>query len=134
MAIIDNFLKEELEEIVKKSNSMKEVIDSLGYSTHSGSNNNTVKSRLEKYNINYSHFNSAQKPIKRNEDNIFIENSTASQATLRRWYLKGNYTPYICSICGQEPIWQGKELTLILDHINGSNHDDRLENLRWGLP
>lgn len=134
MAIIDNFLKEELEEIVKKSNFMKEVIDSLGYSTHSGSNNNTVKSRLEKYNINYSHFNFAQKPIKRNEDNIFIENFTASQATLRRWYLKGNYTPYICSICGQEPIWQGKELTLILDHINGSNHDDRLENLRWVCP
>lgn len=134
MAIIDNFLKEELEEIVKKSNFMKEVIDSLGYSTHSGSNNNTVKSRLEKYNINYSHFNFAQKPIKRNEDNIFIENFTASQATLRRWYLKGNYTPYICSICGQESIWQGKELTLILDHINGSNHDDRLENLRWVCP
>lgn len=134
MAIIDNFSKEELEEIVKKSNSMKEVVDSLGYSTHSGSNNNTVKSRLKKYNIDYSHFNSTQEPIKRNKDNIFIENSTASQATLRRWYLKGSYTPYICSICGQEPMWQGKELTLILDHINGSNHDDRLENLRWVCP
>ena len=25
-------------------------------------------------------------------------------------------------------------MTLILDHINGSNHDDRLENLRWVCP
>ena len=28
----------------------------------------------------------------------------------------------------------GSLLTLILDHINGSNHDDRLENLRWVCP
>lgn len=33
-----------------------------------------------------------------------------------------------------KPIWQGKELTLILDHINGINTDDRFENLRWICP
>lgn len=48
--------------------------------------------------------------------------------------MKGKYTEYKCSICGQEPFWQGKPLTLILDHINGKNHDDRLENLRWVCP
>lgn len=132
-ALIDNYSKEELEQIVRQSFSMKEVIDKLGYSTHSGSNNNTVKDRIEKYQIDISHFN-YQTPQKRNENNIFIENSTASQATLRKWYIKGNYTPYICSICGQEPVWQEKPLTLILDHINGKNHDDRLENLRWVCP
>ena len=41
---------------------------------------------------------------------------------------------YKCSICGQEPFWNGKELSLTLDHINGDNHDDRLENLRWVCP
>ena len=49
-------------------------------------------------------------------------------------YIKGNYTPYKCSICGLEPFWNGKELTLTLDHINGINNDDRLENLRWVCP
>lgn len=132
-ALIDNYSKEELEQIVQQSFSMKEVIDKLGYSTHSGSNNNTVKDRIEKYQIDISHFN-YQTPQKRNENNIFIENSTASQATLRKWYIKGNYTPYVCSICGQEAFWQEKPLTLILDHINGKNHDDRLENLRWVCP
>ena len=132
-ALIDNYSKEELEQIVQQSFSMKEVIDKLGYSTHSGSNNNTVKDRIEKYQIDISHFN-YQTPQERNENNIFIEDSTASQATLRRWYIKGNYTSYVCSICGQEPFWQGKPLTLILDHINGKNHDDRLENLRWVCP
>jgi hypothetical protein len=70
----------------------------------------------------------------RNIDNIFITNSTVDQKTLRSWYLKGNYTPYVCSVCGQEPWWNGKELSLTLDHINGQNHDNRLENLRWVCP
>ena len=105
----------------------------MGYRTHSGSNNKTVKNRIEKYNIDTSHFN-YKKGIERNEENIFIKYSSASQSTLRRWYLKGNYTPYICSICKLDPFWQGKPLTLILDHINGENHDDRLENLRLVCP
>ena len=66
--------------------------------------------------------------------NIFVENSNACQSTLRKRYKEGQYTSYVCSICGQEPFWQGKELTLILDHINGNNTDDRLENLRWVCP
>ena len=65
MALIDKYSKEELEQIVKQSNSLKEVIDKLGYSTHSGNNNITVKKRLEQYGINYSHF-THQTPIKRN--------------------------------------------------------------------
>lgn len=108
-ALIDNYSKEELEQIVQQSFSIKEVIDKLGYSTHSGSNNNTVKNRIEKYQIDISHFN-YQTPQKRNENNIFIENSTASQATLRKWYIKGNYTPYVCSICGQEPFLERKTI------------------------
>jgi uncharacterized protein with PIN domain len=40
----------------------------------------------------------------------------------------------LCSICGLLPEWNGKELTLILDHINGHNKDHRIENLRWVCP
>ena len=65
---------------------------------------------------------------------IFIQNSSVCQSTLRRYYREGEYSEYICSICGQEPIWQGKELTLILDHIDGNNTNDVLENLRWVCP
>ena len=133
MTIIDNYTREELEQIVKQSLSLAEVLRKLGYSTVNGRNGDTLKQRLEKYGIDYSHF-TFQSPTKRNEDNIFIENSTASQSTLRRWYTKGNYTPYVCSLCGLEPFWQGKELTLILDHINGINKDDRIENLSWVCP
>ena len=132
-ALIDKYSKEELQAIVKSSSSIKEIVRKLGYKTDGGSNSSTVKSRLESLGIDYSHFKSLKRE-QRTEESVFIENSTASQRTLRTWYLKGNYTPYVCSICGQEPFWQGKKLTLILDHINGHNKDNRLENLRWVCP
>lgn len=124
------FSKEELQKIVNMSHSLKDVIRKIGYATDSGSNSKTVKKRLDKYNIDYSHFETLN-GIQRTAENIFIENSTACQAVLRRWYIRGNYTEYKCSICNKPPMWQGRPLTLILDHINGNNKDDRLQNLRW---
>ena len=101
-SLVDKYSKYELENIVNNSFSLKEVIDKLGYNTHSGNNSKTVKNKISMYNIDTSHF-SHRTPIKRNINNVFVKNSTASQATLRRWYVKGAYTPYVCSICGQEP-------------------------------
>jgi hypothetical protein len=39
-----------------------------------------------------------------------------------------------CSICGQEPIWNNKKLTLIQDHINGIPNDWSIPNLRLVCP
>jgi hypothetical protein len=47
MALIDLYSKEELEEITKNSNSIKEIVGKLGYSALSGNNNLTVKNRLK---------------------------------------------------------------------------------------
>lgn len=132
-AIVDMYTDEEFSKIVEQSSSVKEVIDRLGYSTHSGSNNKTVKQRIDKLGLDTSHF-SSHKNTKRTPENTFVVNSTASQCVLRRWYKRETEGEYRCSICGQEPFWNGKSLTLILDHINGVNNDDRLENLRWVCP
>ena len=132
-AKIDEFTIEELTQLTQESNSFNELILKLGYATRSGSNHNTVRDRLDRYNIDYSHFNNLNR-IERTVDNVFIEDSTATQKVLRHWYIKGKYTEYVCSICGMEPVWQDKPLVLILDHINGCNTDNRLENLRWVCP
>lgn len=41
---------------------------------------------------------------------------------------------YECEECFQKPIWNGKKLTLQVDHINGISHDHRQENLRFLCP
>lgn len=135
LAKIDTFSNEEFAKIVAESSNMTEISLKLGYAAKSGSNYSRIRKRIDELHLSTEHFSLVNKrPVKRCVENIFIENSTADQKTLRKWYLEGNYTEYKCSICGQEPIWQGKELTLILDHINGHNKDDRLENLRWVCP
>lgn len=39
-----------------------------------------------------------------------------------------------CEACGLHGEWQGKSLTIELDHINGDSGDHRLENLRMLCP
>lgn len=135
MAKVDNFSVEELQEIVSNSRTLQEVLKKLGYSSVSGANRKTVQSRLDKYNISTEHFTKGvSRGVARVSENTFVKDSDASQAVLRRLYLKGNYTPYKCSICGQEPFWNGKELSLTLDHIDGDNTNDVLDNLRWVCP
>jgi hypothetical protein len=59
---------------------------------------------------------------KRNNDN------------LRKTILRAGLLLYRCSTCKLDPEWQGKPLTLQLDHINGDCEDDRLDNLRFLCP
>lgn len=134
-SIIGKYQPEAVQQIAKNCSSMRQLAEQLGYSANGGTTSKTITKYCEYYNISLEHFtNLPKEQIKRNPENIFIENSTAGQATLRRWYEKGKYTEYKCAICSQEPFWNGKELTLTLDHINGNNKDDRLENLRWVCP
>lgn len=132
-ALYMTYTDEEFIDIWNKSTSMKDFALKLGYSSYSGDAAQNIRKRVNQLKLSDNHF-IKKRPIKRSAENIFIMNSTADQRVLRRWYIKGNYTPYKCSICGQEPFWNGKELSLTLDHINGNNHDDRLENLRWICP
>lgn len=132
-SILNNYTDEEFANIVKNSTSYREIARKLGYSDNSsGDTIKKIQARVKQNNLNTEHFNTYVK----NQvelDKIFIENSNVVQSTLRKYYTKLNL-PYVCTICGQIPIWNNKPLTLILDHINGHNRDNRIENLRWICP
>jgi hypothetical protein len=64
-------------------------------------------------------------------DQVMIENSSYARHLLRRRLITNNLIPYRCACCNIGPEWQGKPMPLILDHINGINNDNRLENLRF---
>ena len=118
---IEQYDDDTFKELVASSASMRELSRKLGY-TGGGYNGEAILKRCESLDITTEHFTGLAKGfVKRSTENVFIENSTASQTTLRRWYQKGEYSEYKCTICGMEPFWNGKELTLTLDHINGIN-------------
>lgn len=131
---IDNFSLEEIKNFVKESHSFTEVGKKIGYKNTGGNVITNLKKYFNSNNIDYSHFNKTRNHfVKRTFDNVFIKDSTVDQTTLKKWYLNGNYSKYKCKICGINT-WNNQELVLRLDHINGNNHDNRLENLRWLCP
>lgn len=53
--------------------------------------------------------------------------------TARRKLLNSD-TPYVCKICSSLPVWQGKALTLHVDHEDGNKNNNDISNLRYLCP
>ena len=131
---------EQFVELLKKSSTISEVLFKLGYTVKGNSwGYSQVKRRMDDLNLDYSIFKGKSAVIKitklnnvRKED-ILKENCKHQRIVLRRYVIKNNLIPYKCAICGCTE-WQGKTLSLELDHINGINNDNRLENLRFLCP
>ena len=68
---------------------------------------------------------------RRLDEDVFVKDSTYARHRLKERIIKNEMLPYECSVCGMPPVWQGKPMSFVLDHINGVNNDNRLENLRF---
>jgi len=68
------------------------------------------------------------------DEDVFVENSSYARHHIKRRILKDKKIPYICSDCGLGNIWNDKEISLQLEHINGINDDNRLSNLTFLCP
>jgi hypothetical protein len=62
-----------------------------------------------------------------------VDNLTNS-ASLKRRLLRDGLLKNECSECRNGSLWNGRELVLELDHVNGDHADNRLENLRILCP
>ena len=69
--------------------------------------------------------------IKLTNQEVFVENSTYARHHIKKRIIEGRMIKYECSFCKNEGEWMGKKLSLVLDHINGVNNDNRIENLRF---
>lgn len=64
-------------------------------------------------------------------ESVLVEDSSYPRHCLKKRILAENLIRYQCSCCGIGPEWNGKPMPLILDHINGINNDNRIDNLRF---
>ena len=124
------YTKQLLQNIIQDSKTFKEVTFRLGISYGNGSVK-MLKEKIIEFELDISHFKCPSRGKKLKTEKIFILNSKTDRRTVRERILKENLLEYKCQCCGCNNQWMGRIMPLILDHINGVNNDNRLENLRF---
>ena len=136
------YQKDKLEQIVSESYSFAEALRKIGL-RDVGSNFKIIKKYVEEYNIDTSHFRGQtwNKGMGNTDyaaynklENILKENTNFKSDTLKYRLVKEGLKQWKCEKCGNEGVWEGKELVLELHHINGNHYDNRLENLQILCP
>lgn len=131
---------EQFADTIKNSTNISEVLFKLGYSVAGNSwGFAQVRKRMADLNLDQSMFKGKSamaaklQSIKLSAKDLLKPNCKHNRNITRRYIISNELLPYKCAICGLSE-WNGKTLSLELDHINGINNDNRLENLRFLCP
>jgi hypothetical protein len=122
--------------VVARNTSVQATLIDLGYKSKNHASSVALRDRIKKENISTAHFCRAKRdkrviPL----DEILVEKSTyTDRQRLRKRLVAEKSFEDKCAVCGLPPLWQGKALTLQLDHANGVPDDNRIKNLRIICP
>jgi hypothetical protein len=131
---INEYSKTDLLQLINCSDSYKNFLSKLGYSS-SGNAYRHTKKYLDSVGVDYSKltkdkWSSKEKSI----EEVFISGINFCNKSLKIKILKYGLLDYVCVICDNNGEWMGEKLSLHLDHINGDSTDNRIENLRFLCP
>lgn len=132
MSKYEKITKSKLEEVIDDANTISDIAIALGY-TVTGYSLKKIRTKLKEFDIEFE--SKKCLTLKRPIREYLVENCEYyNKARLKRNLLKEGLLNYHCYICNNEGEWLGNPLSLHLDHINGVNNDNRLENLRMLCP
>ena len=125
---------EEFKNLVKSCKTYTEILSHFGLMNR-GDNHLTLKRRIDQLGLKFksqyvSVFLLRKKPI----EEILVKGSRIQNHALKKRLIKEKVIEEKCSLCNQGNSWQGKYLSLHLDHINGDSTDNRLKNIRFLCP
>lgn len=98
-----------------------------------GVSREVIRKLAEELNIDISHFKVCSKRPSTATD-IFKIHDKRVNSKVRKYLIDNEIFEYECQKCGLGDVWNGKIITLELDHINGVKEDNTLENLRFLCP
>lgn len=132
--------KEELQKLINDNTSINAILKQLNVNSNGSGAYKTFKNHCRRLEVEVPFYKNNGNLVigpKISLDDILVENSTYQNGTrLKKRLVSEGVLEYKCSgeNCKVGKEWNGKPLTLQLDHKNGIHNDNRRENIRFLCP
>lgn len=135
-SVVWNITHDKLQELLDNSDTLTEVCYLIGINIKNGSVK-TLYQRFQEEDFDFTKFKSNRKSFLSRRKKSTLEwttNSTSCRSSIKRTLIKEKIIPYKCEKCNNMGDWLGESISLQLEHKNGINNDNRLENLCFLCP